>query len=73
VVKHPERPLAKAIANRRESRAEKKAEKAVAKSHKASKPQPRPVPPAKVQIRREIVKVEPTASILFFRKHRKKR
>ena len=73
VVKHPERPLAKAIANRREGRAEKKAEKAVAKSHKASKPQPRPVPPAKVQIRREIVKVEPTASILFFRKHRKKR
>jgi tetratricopeptide (TPR) repeat protein len=73
VVKHPERPLAKAISERRESRAEKKAEKAVLKSHKAPQPQPRPVPPAKIQIRREIVKVEPTASILFFRKHPKKR
>lgn len=72
-VKHPERPLAKAISGRRESRAEKKAEKAVLKSHKAPQPQPRPVPPAKLQIRREIVKVEPTASILFFRKHPKKR
>jgi tetratricopeptide (TPR) repeat protein len=70
---HPERPLAKAIANRRASRAEKKAEKSFVKSHKAPKPQPRPAPPAKVQIRREIVKVEPTASILFFRKHPKKR
>ena len=73
LVRHPERPLAKAIANRRASHAEKKAEKAVAKSHKEPKPQPRPVPPAKAQLRREIVKVEPTASILFFRKKPKKR
>jgi hypothetical protein len=73
VAKHPERPLAKALANRRASRAEKKAEKAVAKSHKGPKPQPRPAPPAKAQIRREIVRVEPTASILFFRKNPKKR
>jgi tetratricopeptide (TPR) repeat protein len=77
VVTHPERPLAKAIANRRagraEKKAEKKAEKAVVKADKPPKPQPRPVPPAKAQVRREIVKVEPTASILFFRKHTKKR
>lgn len=76
--KRPERPLARAIANRRANRAEKNAAKsakeAIAKSHKTPKPQPRPVPQAKPpQIRREVVKVEPTASILFFRRSPKKR
>jgi tetratricopeptide (TPR) repeat protein len=74
----PGRPLSKTIANRRAARAEKKAEKKVEKAaskvHKeAHKPQPKPAPPAKAQIRREVVKVEPTASILFFRKSAKKR
>lgn len=66
--------LAKAIADRRANRVEKKAEKAVVKSHKAPlKPQPRPTAPPVVRVRREVVKVEPTSSILFFRKPSKKR
>ena len=73
LVRHPEKTLTKASANTRAAHAEKKSEKVVAKSHKVSKPQSRPAPPAEPQIRREVVKVEPTASILFFRRNRKKR
>jgi tetratricopeptide (TPR) repeat protein len=58
-------------AEKAEKKVEKKVEKATAKS--SPKSQPRTSPSEQVQIRREIVKVEPTASILFFRRHPKKR
>jgi len=72
--KPPTRPLAMALAKRKERRDQKKADKAEVKAQKAApKPKPKPAPPQEVQVRREIVKVEPTASILFFRKRGKRR
>lgn len=64
-------PLTGALTRRKARRTQKKTEKAT-RARREEKPSARSEPPAPPPVRREVVRVEPTASILVFRKRFKK-